>query len=154
MTTVRSGFSMVLMYVFVQQVSAQPVNSPLNSEIESASEPGNKLMFDSGYGSRIQTGSRLAKWREMSNLIYGKYGPGRKRSVPVDNGQIVQPMERPNGYGNVADVFGIEREIKYRHSFYMFRLLCLELLEKLWKKSEGNIKLFMNVKNTLDNICL
>ena len=138
--------------IFLEQLSAQP----FNSDRQSSGEPGARLFVDSGYGSRVETGSRLAKWQEMSKSLYGKYGPGRKRNVPLENGgQGIRIIDRPTGYGYDTDYddFEMERELKNRQSFYKLRLFCLDLLEELWKKYNWDVELSMEMKQKLDYIC-
>ena len=142
---------MVIVYVLYSVIFVEHVTGQSSHEKQSTAEPGVNLFLDSGYGSRVQTGSRLAKWQEMSDTLFGKYGPGRKRSVEPSIRIIDQPIG--TNYDLNYAVLEFERELKNRRSFYQLKLYCLELLENFWKKYGGEATLFAELKHRLDYIC-
>ena len=120
---------------------------------ESAGEPnsnGLKFLFDTGYGSRIQTGSQLAKWKELSDYVYGAFGPGRKRSASPPRPYlrmktVPEILQEENAVITEQDI----QQLKYAYS-----LICTERLELFWDQVKHTLEFYMELEDILENLCL
>lgn len=164
---VRLGYgnSVVIMSTFIiclvistGLVSTKEINriKRIVTEESAGEENHRKFLFDSGYGSRIQTGSQLAKWKALSDYVYGPHGPGRKRSVPLARGgsgnYVIgqrQPFQK-----TVRDESDVKYKQDLRQRKYEYSLRCIKLLELFWHQYKHNIRMFMDIKDILANVCI
>ena len=95
-----SASSIIVLYTICSVISIQlassreiVVSKRKNEDVatgERQSHGETNIFMDGGYGSRIQTGARLAKWKQLSDYVYGPLGPGRKR-----RDSFVKPSRKP-----------------------------------------------------------